>query len=103
MDTDNLSEEAYDVIRAAARECDTLKAELGAMALHCRMEDDWLRGVREHLQDILEDAEEYVDGWNLEEEEGCSPATMGLLAADLMRQVDQILSMPLKQRTPRPE
>ena len=30
MDTETLSQKAYEIIRAAARGCDTLKLELGA-------------------------------------------------------------------------
>ena len=40
MDTDDLSEKAYTIIVQAARLCDTLKAELGALSLAC--EDDVL-------------------------------------------------------------
>jgi len=99
MDTDDLTEKAYEIIVAAARVSDTLKAELGALSRHCDHEDDWLRGVKAHLQAIAEDPEDYVDSWSLDECEGVSPKTMGNLAARLCRKVDEVLGMPLMERS----
>jgi len=45
MDTDDLTEMAWDLIVRAARVSDTLKAELGAMACQFQSEDKWLQGV----------------------------------------------------------
>ena len=53
MDTDDLTEMAWDVIVRAAHVSDTLKAELGAMASRFKSENEWLRGVRAHLEEIL--------------------------------------------------
>ena len=44
MDTDELSEMAYDIIVQAAQISDTLKAELGALSGHYDKEDNWLQG-----------------------------------------------------------
>jgi len=61
MDTDDLTELAWDLIVRAARVSDTLKAELGAMASRFQFEDEWLCGVRAHLKVIADDPDEYVD------------------------------------------
>lgn len=49
MDTDDLTEMAWDIVVSASRVSDTLKAELGALASRFRTEEEWLRGVRAHL------------------------------------------------------
>jgi hypothetical protein len=61
MDTDDLTEMAWDVIVRAALVSDTLKAELGALARQFKSEDEWLRGVQAHLEEIIEDPDEYAD------------------------------------------
>jgi hypothetical protein len=38
MDTDDLSDKAYGIIVHAARVCDTLKAEIGALSYECENE-----------------------------------------------------------------
>ena len=55
MDTDDLSDKAYSIIVHAARVCDTLKAELGALSLGCENEVAWLHRVGNRLRKIVED------------------------------------------------
>ena len=74
MDTDDLSDKAYDLIVQAARVSDTLKAELGAMSARSRNEKEWLNNVGSCLRKIAADPQDYVDYWNLEEAEGVTPA-----------------------------
>ncbi len=90
MDTDDLSEKAYSIIVHAARVCDTLKAELGAMSLGCDSEDLWLERVQTHLKKIARDPDVYAEDWNLEEEEGIDASQIKKLALNLSRQVDEI-------------
>lgn len=90
MDTDDLSEKAYGIIVLAARVSDTLKAELGALSYECENEDAWLRSVQNLLTAVVEDPDEYVEYWNLEEVEGTDAFQIKKLALDLSRQVDEI-------------
>ena len=90
MDTDDLSDKAYGIIVHAARVCDTLKAELGALSSNCENEGKWLESVQNHLMTIVDDPDEYVEYWNLEEEEGIDASQIKKLALDLSRQVDEI-------------
>ncbi len=76
MDSDYFSDMAYDIIVRAARISDTLKSELGAMSGIYQNEDDWLNGVWKHLQMIMKGPDEYVDYWNLEDEEGVTPGEL---------------------------
>lgn len=98
MDTDDLTEMAWNVIVRAARVSDTLKSELGAMARQFKSEDEWLRGVRAHLEEITEDPAEYVDSWNLENEEGITSTMIGSCATEICLRVNEILTIPLSKR-----
>ncbi|MEN6374455.1 MAG: hypothetical protein ABFD75_06680 [Smithella sp.] len=98
MDTDDLTEMAWDVIVRAARVSDTLKAELGAMAYRYQSEDEWLQGVRTHLEEIADDPAEYVESWDLENEEGITATMIGSCATEICFRVNEILAIPLSKR-----
>lgn len=98
MDTDNLSDMAYDIIGRAARGCDTLKAELGALSRDFDREDDWLQGIRRHLQEIIADPDVYVDYWDLEEAERVCAGEIKALAGELCDQITIVLATPLNER-----
>ncbi|WP_310600683.1 hypothetical protein [Desulfobulbus sp.] len=98
MDTDDFSEMAWEIIVRAAQVSDTLKVELGAMSMEHATEDDWLRGAREYLQEIVEAPEEFVEFWDLEEEEGVTATMISELAVDLASQVEKVLAMPMAER-----
>lgn len=90
MDTDDLSEKAYGIIDQAARMCDTLKAELGALSSGCENEDEWLDKVQSHLRKIVKDPAGYVKTWDLDAEEGIDKTQMRTIARKLSQRVDQI-------------
>jgi hypothetical protein len=90
VDTDDLSDKAYEIIVHAARVCDTLKTELGALSYQCENEGAWLERVQTRLNEIANDPVEFVEYWNLEEEEGIDPSQMKKIALDLSRHADEI-------------
>jgi hypothetical protein len=98
MDTDDFSQMARGIIARAARVSDTLKAELGALSARFSTEDEWLQGIRKHLCEIVQDPDEYVESWSLEESEGVDPKTIRNLAGKLGSQVDRVLAVPLSER-----
>jgi hypothetical protein len=65
MDTDDLTEMAYETLVQAHAVCDVLRAEIGASAASFKTEDEFLRGTLEFLDGILADPEEYLESWNL--------------------------------------
>lgn len=65
MDTDDLTEMAYQTIVRAYRVSDILSTEIGASAANYTVEDEFLRGTLAFLDEILEDPEAYLDSWNL--------------------------------------
>ena len=98
MDTDDLTEMSWDIITRTARVSDTLKAELGALASNFQSEDEWLRGIRAHLEEIIEDPHGYMDYWDLENEEGLTADMIQDCAKELNNRVNAILDTPLSSR-----
>ena len=68
MDTDDLTEMAYETLARAYAVCDVLRAEIGASAAGFKTEDEFLRGTLEFLDTILADPEDYLESWNLLDE-----------------------------------
>ena len=65
MDTDYLTEMAYNCIRLANEASDVLKSELGAMCSRFETEDAYLKGILRYVKRIERDPEGYLDCWNL--------------------------------------
>lgn len=61
MDTDELTEMAYETLRIAAGIADILKCELGAMSAKFHNEDEYLRRVLKFIVSIETHPEEYLD------------------------------------------
>jgi hypothetical protein len=61
MDTDYLTEMAYETIRRADDVLDVLVSEIGSSASDKKTEDDFLRGVEAHLRRILKSPKAYLD------------------------------------------
>ena len=66
MDTDDLTEEAYDVlIRRSYEVSEYLGAEIGVMSNEYDSEPEYIEGVEKYVREILKDADDYLDSWNL--------------------------------------
>ncbi len=98
MDTDDLSGMAREIIARASQVSDTVKADLGARSSRYGNEDDWLRGMLKFLQKIVEGPGDYVDYWNLEEEEGVTAVMMREITADLSPRAQETLAKIPTQR-----
>lgn len=64
MDTDDLTELAYETISRAHEVLDVLCVEIGATANDYSAEDDFLRDVLKMLKGIMDDPDSYLDSWN---------------------------------------
>lgn len=63
MDTDNLTEMAYQSIILADDATDVLKCELGVLCGRFKSEDEYLKRVLEYLAKLAEEPEDYLDAW----------------------------------------
>lgn len=58
----------------------------------------WLRAAREHLREIMEFPEEYVEFWDLEEQVGVTTTMISALDAERNRPIEQALITPWDER-----
>ncbi|MFO7687614.1 MAG: hypothetical protein R6V60_16135 [Desulfobacterales bacterium] len=86
------------LIRNSTAEFLIFTGQADEQSIEARYEDEWLRGVCTHLEEIIEDPAEYVDYWDLENEEAVSATMIESCAEELYGQVDKILAMPMNKR-----
>jgi len=96
MDTDDLTEMAYETIRRADDVLDVLRSEIGASASGKETEDDFLRGVAAHLRRILKSPKSYLNYWNYLEE--VDVKTFRKDVAELLDHVENVLATPYTKR-----
>jgi hypothetical protein len=96
MDTDDLTEMAYETIPRAGDILDVLQSEIGASASDKKTEDDFLRGAAVHLRKIQKSAKAYLDDWNYLEEVDIKVFRKDVV--ELLAFVERVLSIPYGQR-----
>ena len=96
MDTDELTEMAYETISLAHEVLDALCLELGASAKDYLTEDEFLNGTLANLKDILADPESYLDSWNYLDT--MSPQRFMKGIKRLISHVEKTLNTPHSQR-----
>ena len=96
MDTDYLTQKAYDCIRLANDATDVLKSELGAACGKYRTEDEYLKGILKDVRAIEKDPHGYLDYWNLLEETDIR-AFKGKVMI-LREHIEKTIATPLKER-----
>lgn len=96
MDTDDLTEMAYETIARAGDVLDVLRSEIGASTADKKTEDDFLRGVAAYLRRILKSPNPYLDNWNYLDDVGVRKFRNDV--AELLAHVERVLSTPYSQR-----
>jgi hypothetical protein len=96
MDTDCLTSMAYETLNLAYDVLDVLHSEIGASAEGCCTEEEFLRGVKKHLQDILSAPRDYLDFWNYLETVDMRQFKAGIQG--LLAHVEKTLSTPCQDR-----
>ena len=95
MDTDDLTEMAYESIDLAGEASVCLRAELGAACSHYQNEDDFLLGILAHVRKIERAPQNYIDEWNLPEDEELEFAPK---VRALREHIEKTLAVPLAER-----
>ncbi|MEI8313743.1 MAG: hypothetical protein WCH98_23610 [Verrucomicrobiota bacterium] len=95
MDTDELTEMAYESIGLAGEASDCLRAELGAACSRYQNEDDYLLGILAHVRSIQKSPKSYIDEWNLAEDEELDFIPK---VRELRKHIEKTLAVPLAER-----
>jgi DNA-directed RNA polymerase specialized sigma subunit len=99
MDTDYLTEDAYNVlIVESGKVLDYLRSDIAVDSRMYHNEDEYLKGALEELNEIAEDPMDYLDGWSLEDEVDVNDFKQGILK--LIEKVKQVINIPYKDRVP---
>ena len=96
MDTDNLTQMAYDCIIIANKATDVLKTELGAACSKFKKEDEYLKWVSQKTREIIKNPEGYLDSWTLLDEIDLKNFNIRLI--ELKGHVQKTIQTPYKER-----
>ena len=96
MDTDDLTEMAYENIIIADEITDFLKCDLGVRSRDYKDEDTYLNGILKFIRKIENDPEAYLDYWDLLEE-----LDLGVFAKEVERlekHIKKTIETPIERR-----
>jgi uncharacterized coiled-coil DUF342 family protein len=96
MDTDYLTQMAYDCLIYANDATDVLKSELGAACKEFKTEDEYLAAILDHVTEIEEDPEDYLDWWNLLDQTDIKAFKKKIQR--LKKHIQETMQTPLKDR-----
>ena len=96
MDTDDLTEMAYESIIIANGITDFLKCDLGARSKDYKDEITYLTGILRFIQKIKNNPEGYLDYWNLWEELDLGDFSKGI--EELEEHILKTIETPIEQR-----
>ncbi len=96
MDTDDLSEMAYESIIIANEITDFLKTDLGVRSKDYKDENAYLNGILRFVRKIKDDPKGYLNSWNLLEELDLAAFVKGI--AELEKHIKKTIETPLEQR-----
>jgi len=95
MDTDDLTELAYESIGLAGDASPCLRAVIGAACSGYLNEDDYLRGILADVKMIEKSPQNFIENWNLPEEEEMGFASN---VRALRKHIEKTLAVPLAER-----
>ncbi|MCG2711969.1 MAG: hypothetical protein L6416_06565 [Candidatus Omnitrophica bacterium] len=96
MDTNDLTEKAYKILNISEAVNHIITFEIGCLCGRCKSEDDFLYAVLHFLNDIKEDTDGYIDGWQLHEEIGSTALKSGV--SILEEYTRGVLNVPIEKR-----
>jgi hypothetical protein len=96
MDTDDLTEMAYESIIIANGITDFLKCDLGVQCKDYKDENTYLNGILKFIRKIKNDPEGYLDYWNLWEE--MDPGIFAKEVERLEKHIKKTIETPIEQR-----
>jgi hypothetical protein len=96
MDTNDLTEKAYEILAIAESINHTLTVQIGAMCGRYRTEDQFLKEVIKLIRGIANNPEEFMDDWDLWDEIDVPTFVSGL--SKLRKYVNEVMKTPISDR-----
>jgi hypothetical protein len=94
MDTDELTEKAYEVIRTAHSSCPIIGANLAIAGAKARSEDEFLKFMLRLVSELAEDPGEIAD----EVDSELTAVGVAALCDELKLAIMQVLNTPVSRR-----
>lgn len=96
MDTDDLSNMAYQCINLAFDVNDVLKSELGAECSNHKTEDEYLNSILSHVKSVKEDPVDYLESWGIGE--NVELVVFNRVIDNLIEHIEATISTPIRKR-----
>ena len=96
MDTDELSNMAYQSIITAFDIHDVLKSELGAESRNHKTEDEYLHSILSHVKSIKADSTDYLESWGIFGEVDLDDFNIKI--ETLLEHIKATINTPIKER-----
>ena len=95
VDTDDLTEMAYQMIPIAGDISDYLRCDIGARCHAYRNENDYLSGTLVFLKKIVQYPKNYLESWNLDD---IDPQHFKAAVLRLVKHVSKTIATPIANR-----
>ena len=96
MDTNDLTEKSYEILKLAEDIDHIVTVHIGAMCGRFKNEDKFLLNVIKFVQGIIDDPEDFIESWDLEEEISLETFTDDLL--NLKKYTEGVMAIPIEDR-----
>ena len=96
MDTDDISEMAYQTLRLSESINHIITVEIGAMSSSYSDEDAYLREILKYIRRIKKFPEDYIEGWSIDNE--ITPADLRKGIYKIEKHILNTLSTPTNLR-----
>ena len=96
MDTNDLTEKAYEILKISEDIDHIITVHIGAMCSRFDQENDFLIGVKKYIQEIVDNPEDFIEEWGIEEE--INPNSLTSSMQKLKSYVGEIMDIPLENR-----
>ena len=96
MDTNDLTEKSYEILKLAEDIDHIVTVHIGAMCARFKNEDELLPNVIKFLQAIINDPKDFIESWDLEEEISVEKFASDLL--NLKKYIESVIAIPVGER-----
>ena len=96
MDTNDLTEKAYEILKLSEDINHLITVHIGAMCSRFQQEDDFLNAVTEFIQAIKDEPEDFIEDWGIEDEIDASSLIFSL--SKLKAYVEETIKTPMGNR-----
>lgn len=96
MDTNDLTEQAYEILSIAEQIDHIVTVNLGVMCSRLSNEDEFLQVAQEYMQGIISNPTEFIENWGLDENLEIENFAQSII--NLRNHIVRVLQITIKDR-----